>query len=162
MEGVSMHRRTLFTRAATAAAGLVLMTSHAVAQLSDTDKVKASLDAFTAALSARDLAKMEAVWAPDATAMLINPRDKAPTIGWDGIKKKWAAVFGAWSELKVTRTGETIRVVGPVAWMTGTADVVGKAADGTAMRFSTLWSDVYEKRGENWLIVSHSAWRVPE
>ncbi len=154
-----MHRRTVLTGAATA---LALMTGPAIAQQSDTDKVKAALDAFSAALSSRDLGKMEAVWAPDANAMLINPRDKSPTVGWDAIKKKWEGVFGAWSELKVTRTGETIRVSGNIAWMTGTADVGGKMSDGTASSFATLWSDVFEKRGDKWLMVSHSAWRVPQ
>lgn len=48
------------------------------------------------------------------------------------------------------------------AWMTGTANVAGKTKDGAAMNFATLWSDVFEKRGDKWLMVSHSAWRVPE
>ena len=31
----------------------------------------------------RDIAKMEPLWVHDANVMLINPRDKAVSIGWD-------------------------------------------------------------------------------
>lgn len=157
-----MDRRTILTGAATAAAGLALIAGTAVAQQSDTDKVKAALDAFGAALSALDMGKMDAVWAHDADAMLINPRDKSVSVGWDAIKKNWEAVFGFWSELKVTRTGGPIHVSGNVAWATSISDVVGKTKAGDAVNAPTLASDVFEKRGDKWLMVSHSAWRVPQ
>lgn len=157
-----MHRRILLAGAATAAAGLALMPEQAAAQQSDADKVKAVLDAFGAALSARDMGKMEAVWAHDAHATVINPRDKSVAVGWDAVQKNWEAVFGAWSEIKVTRVSGPIHVSGNVAWATGIADVVGKTKAGATVNAPTLSSDVFERRGDKWLMVSHSAWRIPQ
>jgi ketosteroid isomerase-like protein len=149
-----MNRRNIFALASVAALGLASLSSVGLAQQSDQDKVKAALDAFYAALSARDMAKMDAVWAHDADAMLVNPRDKAITSGWDAIVKNWEVVFASWSEIKVTRTGGPIHVSGNVAWAMGTADVAGK--------FSALNSDILEKRGDKWLLVSHGGWRAPQ
>ena len=157
-----MDRRDVLRLTATATLGLALLPSQAMAQQSEIEKVKAALDAFGAALSARDMGKMEAVWAHDPDAMLINPRDKSVAVGWDEIKKRWEAVFSAWSELKVTRTAGPIRISGNIAWATGIAEVVGKTKAGVEQNAPTLSSDVFEKRGDKWLMVSHSAWRVPQ
>jgi ketosteroid isomerase-like protein len=157
-----MNRRDILSLSAITALGLGLRPGNAVAQQSDTDKVKAALDDFHAALSSLDIDKMDAIWAHDADAMLINPRDKSISVGWDAIKKNWEATFNVWSELKVTRTGGPIHVSGNIAWATGIADVVGKSKTGTAVTAPTFESSVFEKRGERWLLVSHSAWRVPQ
>jgi ketosteroid isomerase-like protein len=157
-----MDRRTVLAGTAAAAAGLALRNNQAAAQQPDADKVKAALDAFYAALSALDMGKMDVVWAHDVDAMLVNPRDKSISVGWDAIKKNWETVFGGWSELKVARTGGTIHISGNVAWAMGTADVVGKSKDGAAVNFTALNADVLEKRGDNWLMVSHGGWRAPQ
>ena len=157
-----MHRRTILTGAAIAAFGHTVLPAHAIAQQSDPDMVKAALDAFYAALSARDMGKMDAVWAHDVDATLVNPRDKSISVGWDAIKKNWDVVFGSWSELKVTRTGGPIRVSGNVAWAMGSADVAGKTKDGAPVTFTALNTDIIEKRGDKWLMVSHSGWRAPQ
>jgi ketosteroid isomerase-like protein len=145
-----------------AAVGLALLSGPALAQQGDADKVKAALDGFGAALTALDISKMDAVWAHDADVMLINPRDKGVTVGWDAVKKNWETTFAFWSELKVTRTSGPIHVSGNTAWAMSTADVVGKSKAGADVNSPTLESDVFEKRGDTWLLVSHSAWRVPQ
>jgi ketosteroid isomerase-like protein len=157
-----MNRRNILSLSAITALGLALLPGNAVAQQSDTDKVKAALDAFHAALSSLDIGKMDVVWAHDADAMLINPRDKSISVGWDAIKKNWEATFSFWSELKVTRTDGPIHVSGNVAWATGIADSVGKSKAGAAVTAPTFESDVFEKRGDRWLLVSHTALRVPQ
>ena len=157
-----MDRRTILMGTAAAAVGLALTNDQVAAQQSEADKVKAALDAFYAALSARDMGKMDAVWAHDADAMLINPRDKSVSVGWEAIKKNWETVFATWTDLKVTRAGGPIRVVGTVAWATGSADVVGTMKDAAAVSFTALNSDILEKRGDKWLLVSHSGWRAPQ
>jgi hypothetical protein len=64
------------------------------AQQSEADQVKAVLAALQGAISSLDMAKMEPLWVHDANVMLINPRDKAVSIGWDQAKKNWETVFG--------------------------------------------------------------------
>ena len=55
-------------------------------QRSESDNVNAAVDAFHAALSNLDIGKMQNVWAQQPYLVLINPRDKAPAIGWDAVK----------------------------------------------------------------------------
>jgi hypothetical protein len=56
---------------------------------------------------------------------LINPRDKAPAIGWDAVKKDWQdGVFGFWAELKLSpKQAPHIRVDQTTAWTTGVVGV---------------------------------------
>ena len=129
---------------------------------SDADKLKATHEAFHNAISSLDMSKMEALWAHDADATLINPRDKSISVGWDAIKKDWEATFNANSELKVTSTDAHVHVSGNVAWVTGLAGVVGKLKTGAELNAPTFEQTAFEKRGDQWLIVAHGAWRVPQ
>jgi len=71
-------------------------------QRSESDNVNAAVNGFHAALSNLDIGKMQNVWAQEPYVVLINPRDKAPAIGWDAVKKDWQdGVFGFWTELKL-------------------------------------------------------------
>ena len=70
------------------AAGLLAGGAGNAQQPSEADKVKATLDAFHAALSALDMRKMEEVWAHDGDVIYIGPRDKVITVGWDAVRKK--------------------------------------------------------------------------
>src|ERR1035437_1034110 len=157
-----MNRRNILSLSAAMALGFCLLAGNAVAQQSDTEKVKAALHAFSVALSSLDIGKMDAVWAHDADAMLVNPSDKSISVGWDAIKKNWETTFNFWSELKVTRTEGPIHISGNVAWSTGMANVVGKSKAGATVTAPTFEADVFKKRGDRWLLVSHNAWRVPQ
>ncbi len=129
----------------------------------DADDVKATIDAYHAALSALDAAKMEALWAQDDSVMLINPSDKTISIGWDAVKKGWETTFGRLAELKVTQgDGPHIQVKGDVAWSTGIANVALKLKSGDVVASApTFEADVFEKRDGHWLLVSHTGLRVP-
>jgi ketosteroid isomerase-like protein len=131
-------------------------------QQSDADKVKDALEAFHAALSARDIHKMEELWAHDPDVMYIGPRDKSIAVGWDAVKKKWEATLGFWTELKVTsQDGPHLHVSGAIAWADVIADVVGTPKNGAPVRGPTFESFVLVKRGERWLLASDSTSRIP-
>ena len=157
-----MNRRDMLNMSAAMSLGLSLVSQGAVAQQAEADKVKAAIDGFYEALSARDLGKMDIAWAHDADAMLFNPRDKGFTIGWEAIKKNFADVFAFWSELRATRTSGSIHVNGTIARAISVAEIGGKLKDGTAAGFTSLGAHVLEKRDGKWLLVSHSAWRAPQ
>jgi ketosteroid isomerase-like protein len=131
---------------------------------SDRDAVMAAVDAFHAALANLDIARMQAVWAQDSYAVLANPRDKAPAVGWDAVKKDWQdGVFGFWSELKLTpKQPPQIYINQATASVTGVTGVEGKNKAGQALNFTIIETQIYEKRGDRWLIISHHASRVPE
>jgi ketosteroid isomerase-like protein len=46
--------------------------------------------------------------------------------------------------------------------LTGVVGVEGKNKSGQALSFIIIETQVYEKRGDRWLMVSHHASRVPE
>ena len=133
-------------------------------QRSESDNVNAAVDAFHAALSNLDIGKMQNVWAQEPYVVLINPRDKAPAIGWDAVKKDWQdGVFGFWTELKLSpKRAPHIHVDQTTAWTTGVVGVEGKNKSGQALSFTIIETQVYEKRGDRWLMVSHHASRLPE
>jgi ketosteroid isomerase-like protein len=133
-------------------------------QRSDSDNVNAAVNAFHAALSNLDIGKMQNVWAQEPYVVLINPRDKAPAVGWDAVKKDWQdGVIGFWAELKLSpKQTPHIHVDQTTAWTTGVVGVEGKNKSGQALSFTIIETQVYEKRGDRWLMVSHHASRVPE
>jgi len=133
-------------------------------QQAENDNVKAAVDAFHAALSNLDMGKMQNVWAQEPYVVLINPRDKAPAVGWDTVKKDWQdGVFGFWAELKLLpKQAPQIHINQGTAMTTGVVGVEGKNKSGQALSFTIIETQVYEKRGDRWLMVSHHASRVPE
>ena len=147
--------KALFARALLLSAVLAVAGSGTgFAQEAD---VKAAVAAYHAALNSLDLSKMEALWAHDASVILINPADKTVSVGWDAVKKNWEGTFRFITQLEVTQAdGPYVSVNGDVAWSTGIAHAVSqsKAGPGDAQVFE---SDVFEKRDGHWLLVSHTA-----
>jgi ketosteroid isomerase-like protein len=133
-------------------------------QGSDSDNVKAAIDAFHAALSNLDIGKMQNVWAQEPYVVLVNPRDRAPAIGWDAVKKDWQdGVFAFWAELKLSpKQVPQIHINQGMASTTGVTGVEGKTKSGQPLNFTIIETQVYEKRGDRWLMVSHHASRMPE
>jgi ketosteroid isomerase-like protein len=159
-----MRRLKLFsmTTLSLLAAMVFLGAAAHAQQQSDADKVKDALEAFHAALSARDIQKMEEAWAHDPDVMYIGPRDSIITVGWDAVKSKWENVFSFWTELKVTtQDGPHLHVNAGVAWANVIANVVGKPKNGLPVNGPTFESFVLVKRGERWLLASDSTSRVP-
>lgn len=141
---------------------VVLLAGNGKSYAQEAD-IKAAVDAFHGALGTLDVSKMDPLWAHDAYVMLINPRDKSISVGWDAIKKNWEATLNAYAELKVTQTdGPHIHVDGDVAWSMGTVNATLKLKSGTTVNAPTVETDVFEKRAGKWLLVSHTASRIPQ
>jgi len=159
-----MNRRTSITLIAQ---GLLLTlvillagNGRSYAQQAD---IKAAIEGFHAALTSLDIKKMEPIWAHESYVMLINPNDKSISVGWDTVKKSWEATFDAFAELKVKQTdGPNIHVNGNVAWATGIASAELKTKTGAAVSENVFETDVFEKHGGGWLLVSHTALRAPK
>src|ERR1700736_6195703 len=100
----AMNRFATLTMTTLLFVGVALLAGDGIAQQrSESDNVNAAVDAFHAALSNLDIGKMQNVWAQEPYVVLANPRDKAPAVGWDAVKKDWQdRVFGFWAELKLS------------------------------------------------------------
>jgi ketosteroid isomerase-like protein len=143
-------------------AAVVLLAGNGKGYAQEAD-IKATINAFHAALGSLDVSKMEPLWAHDADVISIQPRDKSISVGWDAVKKDWENTFGHNSELKVTEIdGPYIQVKGDVAWATGIEEAVIKTKTGQTFTAPTYDTMIFEKRGGQWLLVSQIALRVPK
>lgn len=144
-----MNRRTPITLIAQGLllALVVLLAGNGMSYAQQAD-INAAIDGFHAALTSLDIKKMEPIWAHESYVMLINPRDKSISVGWDAVKKGWEATFNAFAELKVTKMeGPNIHVNGDVAWATGLVNAQVKTKKGAAVnenvfrdgRFRKTW-----------------------
>ena len=155
-----MNRCGLMAPIAPALAFLVLAasgTSHA--QEAD---VKAALAAYHGAFEARDLSKMTPLWAHGADVMLVGQNNESISVGWDAVQKNWQAQFSALSEVKIRpMDGPHIQVKGDTAWSMGVVNATLKYKSGAESCYPIFETDVFEKSGAGWLLVSHIGSTVP-
>jgi len=156
------RRSSLGLRAALLFCVVVLFVGTGKSYAQEAD-IKAAIDAFHSALGTLNISKLEPLWAHDAHAMLINPRDKEISVGWDAIKRTWEETLNTYSELKVTQTnGPHIHVDGDVAWSMGIVNAALKLKSGYTANSPTIETDVFEKHAGKWLLISHAASRIPQ
>jgi len=129
---------------------------------SDAKAVKAAVRAIYAAMSARDMRKMEPLWVHDDDVVVINVPNKAPSIGWKACKKNWEAVFNAYSEVRAKPKTPHIQFIRGVASATTIVTVQGKNKAGKPLKLSVLTTDIFVKRRDRWRAMAHHASRVPD
>ena len=86
---------------------IVLLAANGKSYAQESD-IKTAINAYHAAIKSLDMSKLDPLWAHDATVILINPRDKSISVGWDAVKKQWEAAFASLAELKDTRRMDLI------------------------------------------------------
>ena len=83
--------------------------------------------AFYAAFEARDMEAMSAVWERTERVSVTHPG--WPTLrGWDAVAASWDAIFGNTPYIQFFLTDERIEVVGDLAWVTVTENILQAAA----------------------------------
>jgi ketosteroid isomerase-like protein len=133
-------------------------------QQSDADitAVKAAINEIYAALSARDMSKMDPLWVHGADVVVVNVPNKVPSIGWDAAKKNWEAVFDHWSEVSARPNDPHIQFIQGAASTTTIVTVNGKTKDGQPASQSVMATQIFVKHGQRWLAVAHHASRIPD
>jgi ketosteroid isomerase-like protein len=131
-------------------------------EVSDFDQVKAANQAYYAALSARDLAAMEHVWAQSPRDVNVAPPIKpAAHTGWDTIKKNYQTFWSTLDELTVLMEEPQIVVHGSVAWVYGIEQARRRAKNGEVSAGPNFGTSIFIKDGGRWLMVFHQAALVP-
>ena len=159
-------RRTVLASAMSMAAGLAMMTGLAFAQQpSDIEAVKAANTAFYVALSARDVKAMEGLWANKPYVTNIGPVSKSIAVGFEDAVSKYFGnnfnnVFSAVSA-SMTSTAQ-LQTDGKLAWVVGTENAKLTFKTGEVREFVKFTTNVFEKDGDRWLMVSHQAGIVPK
>jgi ketosteroid isomerase-like protein len=160
-EETSMNRRTMLTLAA---ASIAASTRGAIAQVSpDTDGVKAASKAFYTALDVvDDGTALAAVWAQTDYVTYVGPQSKSIIVGWDATRKYLAEFNKRFSKRHVSLIDVHIHVNGNLAWEIGAETGQAFMADGSTRKVDWLVTNVYEKIGGRWLVVSHHVQPKPQ
>jgi ketosteroid isomerase-like protein len=131
-------------------------------QQSDIDSVKAAIEAYHAAIESLTLSEMEPLWAHDSSATMILPVDRSVSVGWDAVQKHWEYLFIAVSSLKLTQVEEpVIQVQKDMAWSTDIVNEVVHLKTGATYTRNIIETDIFEKQGDKWLLVSLAASQRP-
>jgi len=163
-EEIPMDRLRQFAAAPLILLALTLIEPASIAQMDEQSRaIKALIESFERALSTRDMRMLEQLWAHEPYVMVVSPRDKSFSIGWDAVRNHWAEVFEFWSYLNVSLEAEPhIRIREGMAWASSVARAGGQTKAGQPLYFSTLMTDVFENREGRWYMVAHHASRMPE
>jgi ketosteroid isomerase-like protein len=137
--------------------GTALPARHAAAQASDIEQVNAANQVFVKAISARDIRAMEKVWAHKPYATFMGPLSTSIVVGWDGIKKAWEMRFNEFANVTISLAEAHVHANGPVAWVVGVEKVKLLRKNGATLSFNAFVTNVFEKHGGRWLMVSHQA-----
>jgi ketosteroid isomerase-like protein len=159
-----MNRRNVLTTSAIGALSLVLLSGNALGQkAADMDGVKAASKAFYEALAVLDNGEaMEKVWAHTPYVTYVGPRAKTIIVGWDAQKKYWVDTNKLFSERKVTLSDQHIHINGNLAWEMGQESGTPKMKDGAEGKADYIVTNVYEKIGGRWRMVSHHVQPKPQ
>jgi ketosteroid isomerase-like protein len=141
-------------------------TTKAQAQASDEAGVRAAVSAYYAALNARDIRAMEAVWSRDAEPMMIHPvgpHARAAVVGWEAVRRSFEE---AWPRFEVFSVAVNepmqVRVGQGGAVVVATTPVRSKMRGGEALDYTALASFAFERRDGRWLLVHNHVSRVPQ
>jgi hypothetical protein len=148
------------------ATAFFLGTGAALAQsAADIAAVTAANNAFYAAESALDMSSMEKVWAHEEYIGFAVPRTKEPIIGWAALQPLLTRTFGNLSQISLSPVDTHVHVYGNSAWVFGKEEIgIGsKLKDGTPISSRpTIVTNIFEKHGDNWLMVAHHAQEIPQ
>ena len=108
-----------------------------------------------------DGSAMAKVWVKEPFVTYASPSSKSFVMGWDAMKKVWAG-NDRYAKRDVSVKDAQIHVVGPLAWEMGyeTGQVTMK--DGAPREIDGIVTNVYQKVGERWLMVSHHVSQRPK
>ncbi len=118
--------------------------------------------AFYVALNSRDAAAMAKVYAHEAYVVNVTPRSAAPAIGWPAVDKWSQDQSVVFKQLMVVPSDPHVRVNGNTAWVIELEHGTGTVKDGTTFEQRLISTNIYEKNGGAWLMVSHQAQATPK
>ena len=121
----------------------------------DTADVEEANARFYRTLEARDLDEMDRLWGHGEYVRCIHP-GWAMLSGWDAVRRSWEAIFKDSREMRFSIGDVDARVDGDTAWVTCTENILSQVGGNIAVT-TLLATNVFERRGGDWLIVHHHA-----
>ena len=155
-------RRTLWLGLIALLVGLITDGGAVNAQPADAEAIKAANAAYYAAVSSRDIVAVERIWAKDAPVFNTFGASKKPVVGWGAIKADYEDLFKRFVELSVTIPEPLVRHDGETALVVGVETLHAKLANGESANLTLPATNVFVKRGGQWLMVHHHTSRPPQ
>jgi ketosteroid isomerase-like protein len=126
-------------------------------QEGDVQRVEAATKDFIAAISARDIEAMDKLWAHESYATFMGPLSATIVVGWDSVRKAWEMRFGQFDRVTILLPESHVHLNGNVAWAVGVERVQLLRKNGETLGFDAFATNVFEKHGDRWLVLSHQA-----
>ncbi|HEX2889299.1 YybH family protein [Vineibacter terrae] len=132
-------------------------------QPSDVQAVKAASKTFYSTLSVLDDGSaMERVWARTSYVTYVGPQSKSVIVGWDAQKQYWGDFNKRFTQRTVSLVDDRVHINGNLAWEIGVETGQAHMKDGTIRKVDWIVTNVYEKLGGQWLMVSHHVQPRPQ
>ena len=121
----------------------------------DAEAVRQANARFYKAFESLTLAAMERLWAHGDHVACVHPGWQRLT-GWEAVRESWDAIFRNTVEMRFTITDVRVEVRGDLAWVVCTENILSEARGNLAVT-AILATNVFERRGPDWLMVHHHA-----
>lgn len=157
-----MNRRLILSAILTSA--FALISGSGIANTSvDLDSVTAASKAFYKALAVIDDGQaMARVWAHTNYVTYFGPGTRTIIVGWGAQKQYWVKLNKEIPQRAVSLEHARREVNGNVAWEMGEEIGSAKLKDGSPLKVDFIVTNVYEKIGGRWLMVSHHVQPKPQ
>ncbi|HEY4682244.1 MAG TPA: nuclear transport factor 2 family protein [Candidatus Acidoferrales bacterium] len=125
----------------------------------DEEKVREANRRFYLALEGLDLERMDRVWLHDDSVKCVHPGWELLS-GWEEVRESWARIFENTGRMQVIISNVEVQMLGDVAWVVCNEKITSTTDKGfdTALIQAT---NIFVRRGENWLMIHHHASPIP-
>lgn len=113
---------------------------------------------FYRAFEALDVAEMDGVWSHGADVTCVHPGWPL-LVGWDDVRASWQTIFSNTAEMSFTLSAVRTVRAGDAGWVTCTENILSEVR-GRVSVTSVLATNIYEREGDQWLLVHHHASHV--
>lgn len=156
-----MRKVGLFSLVIVSLAGIFVQSS--VAQCSEAESLSGLLDRYFSVASERDMSKLETLWVHDSGVVLVFPSDKQAAIGWEAVKKSYQARFDSVSEWKLSAKEPPHIQLHPGSAVSTTPVLIqATSKTGAAVSYTLLFTQVFVRRDNQWLLVASHGSRIPD
>lgn len=110
---------------------------------------------FYRAFESLDIAEMDRVWSHADHVRCIHP-GWGLLVGWDAVRESWDAIFKGSREMRFSVEDVCPHVDADLGWVTCTENILSHSRGQVAVT-SLLATNVFERRGGDWLMIHHHA-----
>jgi ketosteroid isomerase-like protein len=105
-----------------------------------------------------DISEMDAVWSHAEHVTCVHPGWPL-LVGWEAVRASWETIFNNTAEMSFTVSAVRAVRAGDTGWVTCTENILSEVR-GRVSVTSVLATNIYEREGEQWMLVHHHASHV--